>query len=165
MPNFTDLTRYSTFAGVVILTFLSIIAMFEWSGWFVLPFVVFAALSLLGLNDLRQSAHSILRNYPVLGHVRFLMEKIRPEIRQYLLEDDQDEEPFSRDQRSLVYQRAKGQEDARPFGTKKRVYEGGYSWVTHSVQPKHIEDTDFRINIGGKIVRSPTAHPFTTFQP
>ena len=155
MLKFSDLTRYSTFAGVILLTVLSMIAMFSWSAWFVLPFVIFAALSLLGLRDVRQSAHSVLRNYPVLGHVRFLMEKIRPEIRQYLLEDDQDEEPFSRDQRSLVYQRAKGQEDARPFGTKKRVYEGGYSWVTHSVQPCHIENTDFRINIGGKDCKHP----------
>ncbi|WP_298858575.1 FMN-binding glutamate synthase family protein [uncultured Sulfitobacter sp.] len=157
MSNLSKLTRYSTFAGVLILTFLSMLAMFGWSGWFVLPFIVFAALSLLGLNDVRQSAHSVLRNYPVLGHVRFLMEKIRPEIRQYLLEDDQEEEPFSRDQRSLVYQRAKGQEDARPFGTKKRVYEGGYSWVTHSVHPKHIENTNFRITIGG----ASCAHPYS----
>lgn len=117
--------------------------------------MLFAALALLGLHDVRQTAHSVLRNYPVLGHIRFLMEKIRPEIRQYLLEDDQDEEPFSRDQRSLVYQRAKGQEDARPFGTKKRVYESGYSWVTHSVQPKHIEDTDFRVMVGGKDCTQP----------
>ncbi len=155
MPKFSELTRYSTLAGAVILTILSIIAMFSWSGWFFLPFLVFAALSLLGFNDVRQSSHSVLRNYPVLGHVRFLMEKIRPEIRQYLLEDDQDEEPFSRDQRSLVYQRAKNQEDARPFGTKKRVYEGGYSWVTHSVHPKHIENTDFRITVGGNACKQP----------
>ncbi len=155
MPKFSELTRYSTLAGAVILTILSIIAMFSWSGWFFLPFLVFAALSLLGFNDVRQSSHSVLRNYPVLGHVRFLMEKIRPEIRQYLLEDDQDEEPFSRDQRSLVYQRAKNQESARPFGTKKRVYEGGYSWVTHSVHPKHIENTDFRITVGGNACKQP----------
>ena len=155
MPKFSELTRYSTLAGAVILTILSFIAMFSWSGWFFLPFLVFAALSLLGFNDVRQSSHSVLRNYPVLGHVRFLMEKIRPEIRQYLLEDDQDEEPFSRDQRSLVYQRAKNQESARPFGTKKRVYEGGYSWVTHSVHPKHIENTDFRITVGGNACKQP----------
>lgn len=155
MPNLSTLTRFSTFAGVICLTLLSMIAMFSWSGWFILPFAVFAALSLLGLHDVRQNSHSVLRNYPVLGHVRFLLESIRPEIRQYLLEDDQDEEPFSRDARSLVYQRAKGQEDARPFGTKKRVYEGGYSWVTHSVQPKHIEDTNFRIMVGGKDCKKP----------
>jgi len=155
MPNLSDLTRYSTFAGVIVLTVLSLMAIFIWSAWYLVPFAIFGALSLLGLNDVRQTSHSVLRNYPVLGHVRYLMEKIRPEIRQYLLEDDQDEEPFSRDARSLVYQRAKGQEDARPFGTKKRVYEGGYSWVTHSVQPCHIDNTDFRITVGGKDCTQP----------
>jgi glutamate synthase domain-containing protein 2 len=155
MSALLNMTRYSTFAAVVALAFLSMIAAVGWSAWFVIPLVIFSALSLLGLSDLRQSSHSVLRNYPVLGHVRFLLESIRPEIRQYLLEDDQDEEPFSRDARSLVYQRAKGQEDARPFGTKKRVYEGGYSWVTHSVQPKHIEDTNFRIIVGGKDCKHP----------
>ena len=121
MPDFTTLTRYSTFAGVICLTVLSLIALIGWSGWFVIPFLVFGALSLLGLRDVRQESHSVLRNYPVLGHVRFLMEKIRPEIRQYLLEDDQDEEPFSRDQRSLVYQRTKGQETPAP-SAPKNVY-------------------------------------------
>jgi glutamate synthase domain-containing protein 2 len=155
MPKFSNLTRFSTLAGVVLLSALSLIALFVWSTWFILPFLVFAVLSLLGLHDVRQNSHSVLRNYPVLGHLRFLLESIRPEVRQYLLEDDHDEEPFSRDARSLVYQRAKGQEDARPFGTKKRVYEGGYSWVTHSVQPKHIEDTNFRITVGNKDCKKP----------
>ncbi len=155
MPKLSNLTRFSTFAGVVLLSALSLIALFVWSTWFILPFLVFAVLSLLGLHDVRQNSHSVLRNYPVLGHLRFLLESIRPEVRQYLLEDDHDEEPFSRDARSLVYQRAKGQEDARPFCTKKRVYEGGYSWVTHSVQPKHIEDTNFRITVGNKDCKKP----------
>jgi glutamate synthase domain-containing protein 2 len=155
MPHLSTLSRFTTFAGVVVLALISLIALFVWSAWFIVPFLIFAALSLLGLHDVRQNAHSVLRNYPVLGHIRFLLESIRPEIRQYLLEDDQDEEPFSRDARSLVYQRAKGQEDARPFGTKKRVYEGGYSWVTHSVQPKHIENTDFRITVGGRDCKQP----------
>jgi len=102
MPKLSDLTRFSTFAGVVILTLLSLLAIMIWSSWFLLPFATFGALSLLGLHDVRQNSHSVLRNYPVLGHIRFLLESIRPEIRQYLLEDDHDEEPFSRDARSLV---------------------------------------------------------------
>ncbi|MEP1768078.1 MAG: FMN-binding glutamate synthase family protein [Sulfitobacter sp.] len=155
MPHLNTLTRFSTFACVVSLAALSLLATFMWSSWFCLPFLVFFALSLLGWHDIRQTRHSVLRNYPVLGHLRFLLESIRPEIRQYLLEDDHDEEPFSRESRSLVYQRAKGQEDARPFGTKKRVYEGGYSWVTHSVQPCHIDDTDFRVTVGGKNCTQP----------
>ena len=114
-----------------------------------IPLVFFASLTALGVHDVTQRDHAILRNYPVLGHMRFLFEGIRPEIRQYLIESDQDEEPFSRDARSLVYQRAKGMEDKRPFGTRMRVYDAGYSWVTHSVSPKHLTETDFRVHIGG----------------
>ncbi|OAN67788.1 glutamate synthase [Sulfitobacter sp. EhC04] len=149
MPDFSDYTRFATLASVAILSIISLVLSAIWSGWFLLPFLVFTGLSLLGVYDVIQTRHSILRNYPVLGHMRFIFEGIRPEIRQYLIESDQDEEPFSRDDRSLVYQRAKGQEDARPFGTRQRVYDAGYSWVTHSIQPVHIEDFDFRITIGG----------------
>ncbi len=70
------------------------------TGWAVLPLILFAWLTLLGVYDVTQTRHAILRNYPVLGHMRFLFEGIRPEIRQYLIESDQDEEPFSRDDRS-----------------------------------------------------------------
>ena len=72
--------------------------------------------------------------------MRWLFEGIRPEIRQYLIESDQDEEPFSRETRSLVYQRAKNVEDKRPFGTKVSVYEPGFAWLTHSVAAHHIDD-------------------------
>ncbi|MBQ2262663.1 MAG: FMN-binding glutamate synthase family protein [Loktanella sp.] len=126
-----------------------------WYPGFWLLFAVFVGLTLLGISDLRQHNHSILRNYPIMGHVRFLLEGIRPEIRQYLIENDQDEQPFSREQRSLVYQRAKGAEDKRPFGTQEKVYEAGYSWLTHSVQPVHFPDTDFRVRIGNAACKQP----------
>jgi glutamate synthase domain-containing protein 2 len=89
-------------------------------GWFLLAAAIFAGLTLVGIYDVRQTRHAILRNYPILGHMRFIFEGIRPEIRQYLIESDEDEEPFSREQRSIVYQRAKGVEDKRPFGTQER---------------------------------------------
>lgn len=149
MPDFSSFARFTTFAGVALLTFLSLVLAIFWSSWFLIAFALFGVLTAMGVYDVIQTKHSILRNYPVLGHMRFFFEGIRPEIRQYLIESDQDEEPFSRDDRSLVYQRAKGQEDARPFGTRKRVYDAGYSWVTHSVQPVHIENHDFRTTIGG----------------
>ncbi|MCX7558169.1 FMN-binding glutamate synthase family protein [Sulfitobacter sp. F26204] len=155
MPNLGDLARFTTFAGAILLALLCFILMFSWSAWFFWPFALFAFLSGLGLFDVTQTKHSILRNYPILGHMRFIFEGIRPEIRQYLIESDQDEEPFSRDNRSLVYQRAKDQEDARPFGTRMRVYDAGYSWVTHSVQPVHIKDFDFRTKIGGSQCSKP----------
>ncbi|MDF3415144.1 FMN-binding glutamate synthase family protein [Sulfitobacter sp. M57] len=155
MPDLGSVTRFTTFALVGVLTLVSFVLIFLWSLWFALPFALFAALTGMGIYDVTQTRHSILRNYPVLGHMRFFFEGIRPEIRQYLIESDQDEEPFSRDSRSLVYQRAKGEEDARPFGTRMRVYDAGYSWVTHSVAPVHITDSDFRTTIGGSQCRQP----------
>lgn len=158
MPDLTTMTRFTTFAAVLLFTALCFVLMFTWSGWFILPTALFAVLSGMGVYDVNQTKHSILRNYPVLGHMRFFFEGIRPEIRQYLIESDQDEEPFSRDNRSLVYQRAKGQEDARPFGTRERVYDAGYSWVTHSIQPVHIEDFDFWVILAARTARSPIRH-------
>ncbi len=127
------------------------------SGWLLALGAVFAALFALGIHDQIQPRHAVLRNYPIIGHIRYLMESIRPEIRQYLLESDWDEEPFSRETRSLVYQRAKGVEDKKPFGTSERVYELGYAWVTHSAAPKHITDTDFRVRVGGRDCTQPYA--------
>ncbi len=148
MLKLNEMGRFAAFALSGFLAVVSLIGLF-WSVWLLIPLAFFTGLTVLGIVDVTQHSHSILRNYPVIGHMRFLFEGIRPEIRQYLIESDQDEEPFSRDARSLVYQRAKGMEDKRPFGTRMRVYDAGYSWVTHSVMPKHLEDTDFRVRIGG----------------
>ncbi len=138
-------------AGLAVLSLIGLI----FSGWFWIPFAVFAILTAFGIYDVTQSSHAILRNYPVLGHMRFMFEGIRPEIRQYLIESDADEEPFSRDQRSLVYQRAKGVEDSRPFGSRRRVYDSGYEWLTHSAVPTRIDTHDFRVRVGGPDCRHP----------
>jgi len=113
------------------------------------PALISAAVVALGLRDMFQTRHAILRNYPILAHFRFLFEMIRPEIRQYLIEGDDEEVPFSRDDRAIVYQRSKGVEDKRPFGTKMKVYGSGYQWLTHSIRPKKIDNPDFRVHIGG----------------
>ncbi len=110
--------------------------------------LVFAALVAIGIRDLLQRRHAILRNYPVIGHLRFLFEYIRPEIRQYFIESDAEAAPFSRAQRSLVYQRAKGEPDNRPFGTQLDVGQQGYEWINHSMMPTHLASSDFRITIG-----------------
>lgn len=128
----------------------SLVAVFllpeAWSAWVALA--VFALLAGLGLRDVRQEPHAILRNYPVIGHLRFLLEYIRPEIRQYFIESDREAVPFSRAQRSLVYQRAKGEPDNRPFGTQLDVTLSGYEWINHSMQPTTLAGHDFRIVIG-----------------
>ena len=118
--------------------------------------IIAAALTLLGLYDLAQRRHSILRNYPVLGHIRWLVELIRPEIRQYLIEADEDAAPFSRAQRSLVYARAKDQGSEHPFGTLLDVYRDGYEFIGHSTFPKDPADpATFRITIGGDQCKRP----------
>jgi glutamate synthase domain-containing protein 2 len=101
-----------------------------------------------GLHDVRQTRHSILRNYPVIGHLRFLLEFVRPEMRQYFIESDNEAAPFSRQQRSLVYQRAKGEPDKRPFGTQLDVSAQGYEWINHSLAPTVLPGHDFRVTIG-----------------
>jgi glutamate synthase domain-containing protein 2 len=117
-------------------------------GMDVWPAIVFLVLVLLGIRDTRQTRHAILRNYPVIGHLRFLFEFIRPEMRQYFIEGDNEAAPFSRQQRSLVYQRAKGDPDKRPFGTQMNVAALGYEWINHSLQPTVLKTHDFRVMIG-----------------
>jgi len=150
-------SRYSRFTifGIVAAGLLVALIMGHGTNLGTLLAVAFGILLALGARDMLQTRHAILRNYPVIGHMRFILEAIRPEIRQYLIENDSDELPFSREARSLVYQRAKGVEDKRPFGTSEKVYDAGYSWITHSIAPKRVEDTDFRITIGGPACSQP----------
>ncbi|MFM1989710.1 MAG: hypothetical protein RJA99_2667 [Pseudomonadota bacterium] len=121
----------------------------------VAPAVVAGALLVLGIADLLQARHSILRNYPILGHVRFLFESIRPEIRQYLIESDTEAVPFSREQRAIVYQRAKQELDKRPFGTQLDAYASGFEWINHSISPAPVASHDFRVRIGGAACTQP----------
>jgi len=139
--------RYLAWLGCAVGFLLSafIWVAFHTAGWLALLFLCLVG---LGLRDTRQSRHSILRNYPVIGHIRFLLEFIRPEMRQYFIEGDNEAAPFSRQQRSLVYQRAKGDSDKRPFGTQKDVFAQGYEWINHSLAPTELASHDFRVLIG-----------------
>ena len=139
--------RYSAFA---VCAFGLLLSLFSLAGFGVgaSTALLFAALVSLGVFDVVQTRRSILRNYPVIGHLRFMMEYVRPEIRQYFIESDSEAAPFSRAQRSLVYQRAKGESDKQPFGTQLAVYEAGYEWINHSVAPTHVASHDFRVTIG-----------------
>lgn len=139
--------RYSALFYVGVLTVLAAGAapFLEAARW-ALP--VFALLSALGISDLVQRRHGVLSNYPLLGRVRYAMESIRPELRQYFWEADTDELPYSRNQRAIVYQRAKGLLAARPFGSDRNMYEGDHCWLNHSLAPSHIDSSDFRIIVG-----------------
>ncbi len=139
--------RYLTLIITAFVFILSLaIALLLHQGWWLV--FLSGALTAVGVGDLTQTKRSILRNYPILGHFRFFFETIRPEIRQYFLEEDTAQNPFSRNQRSIVYQRAKQVLDKRPFGTQLDVYQAGYEWVNHSLQPAKVEHHDFRITIG-----------------
>ncbi len=148
--------QFGSLTAAVAITVVSFFVAFaEPLFWWV--FLVGLALSAIGFWDLRQSNHSILRNYPIAGWLRFLLEEMRPEIRQYFLESETDGTPFSRRKRSLVYQRAKGVSDKRPFGTELDVYSESYEWLTHSIAPVEPNSDAFRVTIGGP----DCAHPYS----
>ena len=131
--------RYAliTWPAILLILFAVLMTVFPGQIWWLLPAAgLFAASVLLGLRDLTQTRHAVLRNYPVAAHLRFLLESIRPEMRQYFFEGDKDGMPFARDKRALVYQRAKCDFDKRPFGTQYDVYEEQYEWLHHSIAPK-----------------------------
>ena len=109
----------------------------------------------LGIFDYNQKKHSVRRNFPIVGHFRYLLEMVRPEINQYFIESNSDGRPFSREQRSVVYQRAKKERDTIPFGTQKDVYQTDYEWVNHSMAPVHT-DTSYRVKIGGPDCKIPS---------
>ena len=143
------------FTIISIIVFLSIIilALFWtsalWSLMVILPLIG------LGIHDIIQRKHTILRLYPVVGHIRFLLESIRPEIQQYFVENDTSGTPFSREFRALVYQRAKGQRDTRPFGTQFDIYRSGYEWLDHSLSPTPVNDKNPRVRFGNSDSNQP----------
>ncbi|WP_158178543.1 FMN-binding glutamate synthase family protein [Pseudomonas viridiflava] len=142
------LSRYAVFVGCVLFTLFSLPL---WHHEWLWPFTLLTAvLSIVGIIDLLQSRHSVRRNYPILGNIRYAVEAIRPEIRQYLLESDSDALPFSRAQRSLVYSRAKNESADKPFGTLIDVYQTGFEFIGHSMRPAPLSDPNsFRVSIGG----------------
>ena len=148
-------SRYYFFYAILIVTAAFAVLGAAGNGIFLWFLPIAVPLCLLGTWDVLQTRHSVLRNYPVLAHLRFLFEGIRPELRQYFFESNLSGTPFSREQRSLVYGRAKNEEDRKPFGTELDVYAQGYRWVNHSVAPKAHHDAPMRVEIGGPDCRRP----------
>lgn len=132
--------------GVILLAILLFLIMLHDTTWFL---VVLIPLVLLGIYDLMQTKHSILRNFPVLGHMRFILEFFRPEIRQYFIAADDEELPFDRETRNIIYQRSKSIRDTVPFGTERDILKIGYEWVQHSLNPKEVHEVTSRITVGG----------------
>ena len=123
-------------------------------GWWVL-LAVLVLLLCVAVYDVTQKRHSILRNYPVLGHMRFLLEDIRPELQQYFIERNWDGRPFDRDTRSSIYQRSKALKEEQPFGTERDVDAPGYEYLVHSTRPVDPPQTPPRVRIGGKDCTQP----------
>ncbi|GAB2840461.1 FMN-binding glutamate synthase family protein [Ferruginibacter profundus] len=124
---------------------------FWWlAGFFILLFI-------LGLYDMIQPKHSVMRNFPLFGRARWLMEYLRPKLYQYFIESDTDGRPINRIDRSTIYQRAKKQTDSMPFGTQLDVYAEGYEWMTHSIAPLNFDklNHDPRVVIGNKDCKQP----------
>ena len=144
-PRFITLTL-SVLAGIVFSVWA---AMMPDSWLLIAAWALSIFFVIVGIRDLAQTRRSILRNYPIAAHIRFILEAIRPEIRQYFIEDDKSGMPFPRDKRSLVYQRAKLQLDKRPFGTVYDVYADGFDWMNHSMAPTPVYHEPFRVTVGG----------------
>ena len=151
--------RYLAYAAVLLLAVTMLVLAVSWpvAWWGV---AVFGALALLGTWDLLQTRSTLRRNYPVLAHFRYGLESVGPEIRQYFIEGDTAEVPFSRQQRSLVYQRAKGVMDVVPFGSQQDVYGVDYEWINHSMAPTHVDSHDFRVVIGAASAQPYSASVF-----
>jgi glutamate synthase domain-containing protein 2 len=144
------MNQRTVFYLVSIVTLVAVVAaghfLWPWFPWLLIPW---GAYVLIGLHDVNSREHSVLRNYPVLGHMRYMLEFVRPEIQQYFVNTDLSGRPFSREQRTIVYSRAKRQLDTVPFGTQHDVGAVGYEGAAHSLAPKKIPEEDARILVGG----------------
>ncbi|MEP1216555.1 MAG: glutamate synthase-related protein [Marinobacter sp.] len=152
--------RYTAYALSLTGFLLSLFSGVVLGSWALALILVFGALTALGTWDLLQRKRTVSRNYPILAHFRYFLESIGPEIRQYFIQSDTDERPFSREQRTIVYQRAKNVLDKRPFGSQLGMYDEGFEWINHSLKPVALTDSDFRIVIGKRCAKPYSASVF-----
>jgi glutamate synthase domain-containing protein 2 len=145
--------KYFILSSILIISSSLIIGFFHtWIWKFTL---IWGPLFIIGMRDITQHKHAILRNFPIIGHLRYIFEMIRPEINQYFIESNTDGKPFGREQRALVYQRSKKQSESLPFGTQRDVYLIGHEWVNHSSHPIHRPYEHYRVKIGGDDCKKP----------
>ncbi len=160
-PLDSGLLRYAAFAAALAMLMVSVALW--WRGrdeaW-VIGMVIFGLLCAVGIWDVLQKRSTLRRNYPLLAHFRYGLESIGPEIRQYFIERDTEKAPFSREQRALVYQRAKDVRDTVPFGSELSPYAVDYEWINHSVVPAAGATHDFRVQIGARAAQPYSASVF-----
>ncbi|WP_155587519.1 MULTISPECIES: FMN-binding glutamate synthase family protein [Psychrobacter] len=143
------LKRYGLLIGVSLITVIAVLLSIWWLA------LLAGVLVMVGIYDLLQSKHAVLYNYPIAGHIRYFLESYRPEIRQYFIENDKEEVPFSRQQRALVYQRAKNVSDTNAFGTLDDLYTQGKEWFLQSQTSHPLDVEDFRIIVGNEHCKQP----------
>lgn len=143
----------SAVIGIIVASLLGWYA----SPWWYVILAMIVTLSIMGINDMMQKKHAIMRTYPVFGRMRYWMEALRPKMYQYFVESDIDGRPINRIDRSTIYQRAKQEMDTMPFGTQLDVYQEGYEWMSHSISPRdfHKLDHNPRLLIGNKDCKQP----------
>ncbi|KVV15574.1 FMN-binding glutamate synthase family protein [Flavobacterium sp. TAB 87] len=146
--------RKKFFIYCFLLFVLVVIAYYYFKVGFLL-LIVLPILLVVGVYNSLQKKHAILRNFPVLGYFRYLFEMIAPEIQQYFIERSTDGKPFSRNQRSLVYQRAKNIDSNTPFGTQQNLNQASYEGIKHSIFPAKVNEELPRIVVGGKDCKQP----------
>ena len=140
-------SRYSAVFYTTVLAVIFSVAGLHWHSLLSAAFL-FSIAAAVGFYDIFQKKRPVLANFPLIGRFRFVLESIRPELRQYFWESDTDELPYSRNQRSMVYQRSKQILAARPFGSDENHYSDDFTWLNHSIAPSHINDDDFRVIVG-----------------
>ncbi|MFK8015633.1 MAG: FMN-binding glutamate synthase family protein [Gammaproteobacteria bacterium] len=136
------------FLIALVVATLALLVAAQFLPWALWGFVVLGPILLIGIYDLTQTRHTILRNYPIIGHMRYLLEDARHHIRQYLIQGDQEGDPFTRPERAVVYQRAKKESDVQPFGTLLDTGAVGYEWFEHSVRSREPAQDEARILVG-----------------
>ncbi len=146
--------QFIIFASLLIIICVISVLFYQLPAWLL---ILIIPPILLGIYDMLQKKHTVLRNFPLVGHIRWRMEDIRPMIQQYFIESDLDGSPINRVFRSVVYQRSKKQMDTVPYGTKFDVYRIGYEWISHSLAAKNLDEInqDLRIWIGGSDCKQP----------
>lgn len=127
----------------------------QFAPWGVWIWALIMVYTIIGLHDLWFSNHNLNRLYPVVAYCRYMLEFIRPEIQQYFIASNISERPFNREQRSLVYRRAKQLDDTMPFGTEMDIRAPGFFFARHSLDPKVVSDEHSRVVFGGESCKKP----------
>jgi glutamate synthase domain-containing protein 2 len=143
------MARYLPFAIVLVLTVAFLVLGIAASPHYWWPLVLLLPIAAVGVWDVSQRTHTIMRLYPLSAHMRWFFEWLRPYMREYLLDSDHEGKPFSHAQRRLIYRRSKNIEGVKAFGSDVDVYEPGFEWINHSIQAVEEKPKDHRVMVGG----------------